>query len=66
MIERNLPLKNVPRRLSSFAADGERLELSHKAADRKVFAQGALRAAKWLAASGRKPGVYGMEEVLFG
>ena len=49
-----------------FAADGERLELSHKAADRKVFAQGALRAAKWLAVSGRKPGVYGMEEVLFG
>lgn len=49
-----------------FAADGERLELSHKAADRKVFAQGALRAAKWLAASGCKPGVYGMEEVLFG
>ena len=45
-----------------FAADGERLELSHKAADRKIFAAGALRAAKWLA--GRPAGLYGMEDVL--
>ena len=45
-----------------FAADGERVELTHKAADRKIFADGALRAAKWL--SGKAPGVYGMEDVL--
>ncbi len=45
-----------------FAADGERLELTHKAADRKVFATGALRAAKWLV--GKPVGLYGMEDVL--
>lgn len=45
-----------------FAADGERLELVHKAADRKVFALGALRAAKWLV--GKPPALYGMEDVL--
>ena len=45
-----------------FAADGERLELTHKAADRKVFASGALRAAKW--AVGKPAGLYGMDDVL--
>ena len=45
-----------------FAADGERLELVHKAADRKVFALGALRAAKWVC--GKPAGLYGMEDVL--
>ncbi len=45
-----------------FAADGERLELTHKAADRKVFASGALRAAKWIV--GRPAGLYGMDDVL--
>ena len=45
-----------------FAADGERLELTHKAADRKVFAGGALRAAAWVI--GKEPGLYGMEDVL--
>lgn len=45
-----------------FAADGERLELAHKAADRKVFSYGALRAAKWLV--GKPGGLYGMEDVL--
>ena len=45
-----------------FAADGERLELTHKAADRKVFALGALRAARWVL--GKPAGLYGMEDVL--
>lgn len=45
-----------------FATDGERLELTHKAADRKVFALGALRAAAWL--NGRAPALYSMSEVL--
>ncbi len=45
-----------------FAGAGERLELTHRATDRDVFARGALRAAEWLA--GRAPGTYGMQDVL--
>jgi 4-hydroxy-tetrahydrodipicolinate reductase len=45
-----------------FLADGERLELTHRASSRDNFARGALRAARWLA--GRKPGFYGMQDVL--
>lgn len=46
-----------------FAAAGERLELSHRATSRTIFAQGALRAAVWLGA-GQQPGIHGMAEVL--
>ncbi len=45
-----------------FAGPTERLELSHKAEDRMVFARGALKAALW--ARGRKPGLYSMTDVL--
>lgn len=45
-----------------FAGAGERLELSHRAEDRSIFATGALRAALW--AKGRKPGLYAMSDVL--
>lgn len=45
-----------------FAGDGERLTLSHQAEDRTLFARGALKAALW--ARGRKPGLYGMGDVL--
>jgi 4-hydroxy-tetrahydrodipicolinate reductase len=45
-----------------FAGTGERLELSHKAEDRMIFARGALRAALW--ARGQKPGLYSMVDVL--
>ena len=45
-----------------FAGDGERLELTHRASDRAIFARGALRAAQWVRA--RKPGVYDMQDVL--
>jgi len=45
-----------------FAADGERLELTHKAGSRDTFAHGALRAAQWVV--GRKPGLYDMQDVL--
>ncbi len=45
-----------------FAADGERLELTHRAEDRKIFADGALRAAVWAVSAA--PGIYGMEDVL--
>jgi len=46
----------------TFAANGERLELSHRATSRQVFARGAVAAAKWVA--GRKPGLYDMKDVL--
>ena len=45
-----------------FAADGERVEIAHKASDRAAFARGALRAAEWVA--GREPRIYAMAEVL--
>ena len=45
-----------------FAADGERLELGHKASSRQVFARGAVRAALW--ARGKPPGLYSMQDVL--
>lgn len=45
-----------------FAALGERVELTHKASDRGVFARGAVRAAQWVV--GRPPGVYDMQDVL--
>jgi 4-hydroxy-tetrahydrodipicolinate reductase len=45
-----------------FAGTGERVEIRHQATSRANFAQGALRAARFLA--GRRPGLYGMDEVL--
>jgi 4-hydroxy-tetrahydrodipicolinate reductase len=45
-----------------FAALGERVELTHKASDRAIFARGALRAAEWI--TGRSSGVYDMQDVL--
>jgi 4-hydroxy-tetrahydrodipicolinate reductase len=45
-----------------FAGDAERIEITHKAQDRALFAQGALAAALW--AKGRKPGLYSMADVL--
>jgi 4-hydroxy-tetrahydrodipicolinate reductase len=45
-----------------FAAAGERVELSHKASSRRTFAQGAIRAAKWL--RDRPAGFYDMQDVL--
>ncbi|MCF7686780.1 MAG: 4-hydroxy-tetrahydrodipicolinate reductase [Cephaloticoccus sp.] len=45
-----------------FAAPGERIELTHKASDRGIFARGALRAACWV--HGKAPGVYDMQDVL--
>ena len=45
---------------------GERLELTHRAWDRATFARGGLRAARWLIAEGREPGLYGMDDVLAG
>jgi 4-hydroxy-tetrahydrodipicolinate reductase len=45
-----------------FAGDAERIEITHKAGGREIFARGAVRAALW--ARGRKPGLYSMQDVL--
>jgi 4-hydroxy-tetrahydrodipicolinate reductase len=45
-----------------FAGPAERLELSHRAEDRMLFARGAVKAALW--AKDRKPGLYSMADVL--
>ncbi|MBP6683681.1 MAG: 4-hydroxy-tetrahydrodipicolinate reductase, partial [Halioglobus sp.] len=46
----------------TFAADGERVEITHKASSRMSFARGAVRAGAWL--SGRDAGLYDMQDVL--
>jgi 4-hydroxy-tetrahydrodipicolinate reductase len=45
-----------------FFAEGERIELTHRAGDRAIFARGALRAARWVET--REPGLYSMADVL--
>jgi 4-hydroxy-tetrahydrodipicolinate reductase len=45
-----------------FAAQGERVELTHKASSRDTFARGSVRAAKWVA--GKPAGLYDMQDVL--
>ncbi|WP_165680806.1 4-hydroxy-tetrahydrodipicolinate reductase [Metapseudomonas otitidis] len=45
-----------------FAADGERVEITHKASSRMTFARGAVRAALWL--DGQGAGLYDMQDVL--
>lgn len=46
----------------SFMADGERIEITHKASSRLAFANGAVRAASWLQA--RSSGIFDMQDVL--
>lgn len=45
-----------------FAGMGERIEVSHKASNRSIYAQGSLRAARFLA--GQRTGLFGMSDVL--
>ena len=45
-----------------FAADGERIEITHKASSRMAFARGAVRAAAWL--PGRAAALHSMQDVL--
>jgi len=45
-----------------FAADGERVEIVHKASSRAAFARGAVRSSKWL--EGKGPGMFDMQDVL--
>ncbi len=46
----------------SFTSAEEQIVLEHRAFDRRIFAQGAVRAARW--ARGRAPGLYSMRDVL--
>jgi len=45
-----------------FSGPSERLELTHRAASREIFARGALHAAKWIIS--QPPGLYSMQDVL--
>ena len=45
-----------------YAGIGERIELTHRATDRIIFAAGALRASNWVIK--QKPGLYSMQNVL--
>ena len=45
-----------------FGGAGERIEITHRAADRSTFASGALRAASWIGA--RERGLFDMQDVL--
>ena len=45
-----------------FAGTGERIEISHRSSSRAGYAQGSLRAARFLA--GQRTGLFGMNDVL--
>jgi 4-hydroxy-tetrahydrodipicolinate reductase len=45
-----------------FAGEGERIEITHRAADRSIFARGAVKAALWGRSKG--PGLFSMTDVL--
>ena len=53
---------NVGEHSVIFAADGETVELVHRATDRGIFARGAVKAALW--GRGKGPGLYSMMDVL--
>ncbi|MDD5156028.1 MAG: dihydrodipicolinate reductase C-terminal domain-containing protein, partial [Candidatus Omnitrophica bacterium] len=46
-----------------FCGNSERIEVKHQAHSRDLFALGALKAAKWIAAQ-KNPGLYSMQDVL--
>ena len=45
-----------------FIGDSERVEITHRASDRKIFARGAIQAAMWV--HRKPPGLYAMQDVL--
>ena len=47
-----------------YASDGERVELTHKASSRYTFANGSVRAAKWIQEEGLTSGLFDMQDVL--
>jgi 4-hydroxy-tetrahydrodipicolinate reductase len=68
MRNREIPIKSiregdvVGEHSVIFSGPAERLELTHRAANREIFARGALRAAKWII--NKRPGLYSMQDVL--
>src|SRR5215472_12597593 len=66
--EREIPIQSIREgdvvgdHSVTFSGPGERLELTHRAASREIFARGALRAAKWII--NEPPGMYSMQDVL--
>lgn len=52
----------VGEHMVTFAGPAERLELTHRAGNRDIFARGALRAAQWIV--GKPAGLYSMQDVL--
>jgi 4-hydroxy-tetrahydrodipicolinate reductase len=67
-IDNDIPTKSiregevVGEHTVAFVESSERLELTHRAGSREIFAKGALRAACWVA--GKSPGLYSMQDVL--
>lgn len=53
---------NVGEHTVLFMDDGERIEITHRASDRHIFARGALQAASWII--DQKAGLYGMRDLL--
>ena len=47
-----------------YAGDSERVELTHKASSRRIFASGAIRAAKWVKENDHVSGLFDMQDVL--
>ena len=45
-----------------FAGEDDRIEITHKSSSRDIYARGAIRAAQWC--NGKKPGLYGMKDML--
>lgn len=48
-----------------FESGVDRIELAHSAKTRDIFAEGSLKAARWLFQQKRQPGLYSMEEIIF-
>ena len=46
----------------TLAVDGERVEIGHRVSNRKIFAEGAIRAAKWL--KEQAPGLFSLQDTL--
>ncbi len=45
-----------------FAGDNDRIEITHKSSSRDIYARGAIKAAQWL--KGKRPGMYGMQDLI--
>jgi 4-hydroxy-tetrahydrodipicolinate reductase len=52
----------VGEHVATLFSEGERIELGHRAQDRRVFARGAVRAAHWIA--GREPGIHQLADLV--